>query len=101
MKTRTLITSILLGLAAVVVVGYSIVSAGNGIGNVCECGDQSGDGQVNVVDLIEIQRAIFQPALATPLCDANGDDRCGVSDLVAVNRRIFGARAVCSRNPLP
>jgi glucose/arabinose dehydrogenase len=74
---------------------------GNGIGNVCECGDQSGDGRVDVIDLVAIQLAIFDPSLATPLCDANGDDRCNVVDLVAVNRRIFGARASCSRNPLP
>jgi glucose/arabinose dehydrogenase len=72
----------------------------NGIGDLCECGDQDGDGRVNVNDLIAIQRAIFQPSLATPLCDANGDDRCSVADLIAVNRRIFGARAVCSRYPL-
>jgi hypothetical protein len=74
---------------------------GNGIGDVCECGDQSGDGRVDVVDLVAIRQAIFNPALVTPLCDANGDGQCSVQDIVAVNRRIFGARAVCSRNPLP
>jgi len=74
---------------------------GNGIGDVCECGDQTGDGWVNVSDLLAIQRAIFQPALATPLCDANGDDRCDVGDIVAANHRVFGARAHCRRNPLP
>jgi hypothetical protein len=74
---------------------------GNGIGDPCECGDQNGDGRVDVRDLLAIHRALFAPGLATPLCDANGDDRCTVVDLIAANQRIFGARAVCSRNPLP
>jgi hypothetical protein len=74
---------------------------GNGIGDACECGDQTGDGRVDVSDLIAIRQAIFDPDQATPLCDANGDDLCSVSDVVGVNARIFGAPAHCSRNPLP
>jgi glucose/arabinose dehydrogenase len=76
-------------------------SDGNGIGDACECGDQSGDGRVDVNDLIAIRRALFDPQQATPLCDANGDDLCSVSDVVGVNARIFGTPAHCSRNPLP
>jgi glucose/arabinose dehydrogenase len=74
---------------------------GNGIGDLCECGDQNGDGRVDVRDLVAIRQALFAPHLVTPLCDANGDGRCSVVDLIAANQRIFGARAVCSRNPLP
>jgi glucose/arabinose dehydrogenase len=76
-------------------------SDGNGIGDECECGDQTGDGRVDVNDLLAIQQAIFKPALVTPLCDASGDGLCSVSDLVAANQRIFGAPAYCSRNPPP
>jgi glucose/arabinose dehydrogenase len=73
----------------------------NGIGNACECGDQSGDGRLNVSDLIAINQAIFNPSLVTPLCDANGDGRCNVSDIVSVNRDLFTATAdtSCARRP--
>jgi subtilisin family serine protease len=73
----------------------------NGIGDVCECGDQDGNGRVDVSDLVAINRAIFQPALVTPLCDTNGDGACSVSDLVGANRKIYGKPAYCSRWPAP
>jgi hypothetical protein len=72
---------------------------GNGIGNLCECGDQNGDGRVNSADLVAINLAIFDPSQVTPLCDANGDNRCDVRDIFATNAKIFGARARCSRYP--
>jgi hypothetical protein len=72
----------------------------NGIGNVCECGDQNQDGTVNVLDLIAINSAIFDPSKVTALCDANGDGFCNVSDIVAANFKIFGRAAYCSRYPL-
>lgn len=71
----------------------------NGIGNDCECGDQDGSGKVDVLDLIAINLAIYDPSRATPLCDANGDGRCDVQDLVAAKLRIFGQPAHCARNP--
>ena len=74
---------------------------GNGIGNACECGDQTGDGRVNVADLIAINRAIFDPTLATLLCDTDDDDRCNVRDLIGANRRIFGQPAHCAQHPAP
>ena len=55
----------------------------------CECGDQSGDGRVNVGDLVEINLAIFGAIPAHRLCDANGDFACDVSDIVAANGEIF------------
>jgi hypothetical protein len=73
----------------------------NGIGNLCECGDQNGDGRVTVADLVAINQAIFNPALARPLCDANNDALCSVADIVAANRKIFGLPAYCSRFPPP
>src|SRR5262245_7655887 len=71
----------------------------NGIGNICECGDQDGNGRVNVSDLIGTNLAIFTPSLATPLCDTNNDGQCNVQDIVGANRKIFGRSAYCSRYP--
>jgi hypothetical protein len=74
----------------------------NGRGDACECGDQSGDGRLNVGDLVAINRAIFAPALATPLCDSNNDDRCNVNDIVAANQSLFLPKtATCARQPVP
>jgi hypothetical protein len=74
---------------------------GNWIGNACECGDQDGNGTVNASDLIAINMATFNPALATPLCDTNQDGLCNVSDITGANRKIFGGAAYCSRYPAP
>ncbi len=72
---------------------------GNGIGDACECGDQTGDGFVDIADILEISAAIFEPSLATPLCDTNDDDQCDVADILGVNAKIFGADAFCERSP--
>jgi hypothetical protein len=74
---------------------------GNGIGDACECSDQTGDGHVNALDLIAINLAIYNPKLATPLCDGNADDLCDISDIVAANLKIFGWPSYCSRYPKP
>jgi hypothetical protein len=73
----------------------------NRVGDACECGDQDGSGSVSVSDLIAINRAAFEPALTTPLCDANADGACDVADIVASNAKIFGSPAFCSRYPAP
>jgi hypothetical protein len=73
----------------------------NGIGNVCECGDQNGDGTVNVSDLAAINVAIFDTSKVTPLCDGNNDGVCNVSDIIAANLKIFGQHSFCSRYPFP
>jgi hypothetical protein len=75
----------------------------NGRGDACECGDQDGDGRVAVRDLVAISAAVFDPALASPLCDANGDGRCDVGDVVAANLEIYspGSTSTCARQPLP
>jgi hypothetical protein len=76
---------------------------GNGRGDACECGDQSGDGRVDVRDLVAINGAIFDPARITPLCDANNDGLCNVADIVAANAEIFSRRptSTCARQPVP
>jgi len=73
----------------------------NGIGDPCECGDQTQDGVVNVVDIVSINLAIFGAVLTSPLCDTNFDDECDVRDIVGANRKIFGEPAYCSRYPPP
>jgi hypothetical protein len=73
----------------------------NGIGDTCECGDQSGDARVNVLDLLAINMAVFNPALAAPLCDTNYDGLCNVQDIVGANQKLFGHPAYCSRYPPP
>jgi hypothetical protein len=71
-------------------------------GNVCECGDQNGDGRVDVRDIVAINLAIFDPGLATPLCDANGDHLCNVNDIVSANGTIFAPKtSTCARQPFP
>jgi len=46
--------------------------------------------------------AIFNPALATPLCDANNDQLCNVSDVIAANAEIFSRAntSTCSCQPV-
>jgi hypothetical protein len=78
-------------------------TAGTGRGNACRCGDQNGDGRVDVLDLVAINVAIFNPQQVTALCDANNDGLCNVLDVISANREIFspGHTATCSRQPVP
>ena len=74
----------------------------NGRGDVCECSDQNGDGRVTVSDLVAINTAIFNPALAAPLCDGKKDGLCNVNDIIAANRTIFVPKSsTCARQPVP
>jgi hypothetical protein len=75
----------------------------DGRGNVCECTDQNGDGRNTVSDLVAINRAALNPALATPLCDGNNDGLCNVNDIIAANVEIFspGNTSTCTRQPVP
>jgi hypothetical protein len=73
----------------------------NDIGDACECGDQNGDGTVDVSDLLAINAAIFDPGLVTPLCDTNDDGFCNVDDILGANAKIFGAPAYCEAFPPP
>jgi hypothetical protein len=76
---------------------------GDGRGDECECGDQNGDGQNTVSDIVAINLAIFDPSQVTPLCDANGDGLCNVSDVVSVNTDLFSPTSdtICARQPVP
>ena len=74
---------------------------GNGTGDLCECGDQDGNGTLNVGDILAINRAIFGLEAISVLCDANDDGLCDVGDILAVNASIFGAPTYCERSPTP
>jgi hypothetical protein len=74
---------------------------GNGVGDDCECGDQTNDATVNVLDLLGINLAIFGSVEASPLCDTNFDGLCNVQDIVGANQKIFGQPAYCERYPPP
>jgi microsomal dipeptidase-like Zn-dependent dipeptidase len=76
---------------------------GDGRGDECECTDQNGDGHNTVSDLVAINLAIFNPALATPLCDGNNDGLCNVNDIIAANIEIFSptSTSTCARQPVP
>jgi len=76
---------------------------GDGRGDECECTDQNGDGLNTVADLVAINLAIFNPALATPLCDGNNDGLCNVADIIAGNIEIFSPTntSTCARQPVP
>jgi hypothetical protein len=54
----------------------------------CECGDQTGNGLVDVSDIVAANTAIFQ-GVSRRLCDANSDLVCTVSDLLGINGEIF------------
>ncbi len=73
----------------------------NGRGDDCECGDQNGDGLINVNDILGINNAIFEQEPVGVLCDANNDGLCNVQDILAVNADIFseGATSFCARHP--
>jgi len=76
---------------------------GDGRGDPCECTDQNGDGLNTVQDIVAINAAIFNPSLATPLCDGDADGQCNVSDIIAANVEIFspGNTSTCARQPVP
>ncbi len=75
---------------------------GNGRGDLCECGDQTGDGSIDIGDILAVTAAIFDPSLVTPLCDANHDGRCNIQDILAINAQIFADDIIttCYRWPV-
>jgi len=72
---------------------------GNGYGDRCDCGDASGDGQVDIADAQLLQRcalgAFGTNAAGTnncpfALCDATGDGRCDTADARVLQRVVLG-----------
>lgn len=65
------------------------------------CGDQNGDGKLDVTDIIAIHEAAEgeQPA---GNCDATGDGVCDEGDVQAVRDAILGrCTPVCAARPAP
>lgn len=73
--------------------GIGTGSLPDGIGDECQCGDVSGDGQVSSVDAAIIMRALMQPPLATmarpELCDVGGSLDCSSVDAAIVFRALM------------
>jgi hypothetical protein len=67
-------------------------SNGDTVGDVCQCGDADGSGDLNVADTRVISRCANGaiPCDQLPLCDANGDGVCDVGDRRVVSRCING-----------
>ena len=74
--------------------GIGYASVPDGIGEVCQCGDVSGDGFVTTADTLMIRRSLLDPPTATlvspELCDVDGDGTCTMGDV----ERIRGALLV-------
>jgi hypothetical protein len=73
--------------------GVGAGSPPDGIGDVCQCGDVSGDGRVTVADATLMLRALLVPptaTLATPaLCDVGGSPNCTTADATIVRRALL------------
>jgi hypothetical protein len=80
-------------------------SAADGVGDLCQCGDVNGDGQVQIDDVALIERAIalLAPGLAVPdHCNVDGlpgsgAGTCGPGDATALREALAGAplRLLC------
>jgi len=73
--------------------GLGAGSAANGRGDVCECGDVTGDGRVTTADAIAITRSLLVPptaALAQPqLCNVGGSAACTTADATIATRALL------------
>lgn len=67
----------------------------DGIGNACQCGDVTGEGQVNDTDASSIKRQAL--GLAAPLlmvpnnCDVTGDGKCNGTDATLIRQAAVGS----------
>ncbi|MEE8057277.1 MAG: dockerin type I domain-containing protein [Pseudomonadales bacterium] len=67
----------------------------DGIGNACQCGDVSGDGQINNLDAVFLRRFLLglrlrpQASVDTDFCDVSGDGVCNYLDAIFIQRAVF------------
>ena len=66
----------------------------------CLAWDVSGDGQVNVSDLVLVSRNLGSRSPSTPRADVNGDGQVNVSDLVLVSRNLGKTGDPCTDRPV-
>ena len=75
----------------------------DGIGDVCECGDFSGDGLVNTIDARLIQRCSVGEFSCADLCDVTDDGICNTIDARLIQRLAVGELTKqdlsCARRP--
>lgn len=75
--------------------GLGFSTTPDGIGNACQCGDVTGEGQANDTDAVFIKREAL--GLVAPLflvpdnCDVNGDGRCSGIDATLLRHAAAGA----------
>lgn len=73
--------------------GIGAGSLPDGVGDACQCGDVSGDGQVSSVDVAITMGALMVPPRATmnrpDLCDAGSSLDCGTVDAAIVFRALM------------
>lgn len=71
----------------------------DGIGDECQCGDTTGDGGINLLDIFGVNDMILGAIPTTDLCDTNLDSSCNLLDIFGVNDKILGTPAYCIRFP--
>jgi len=73
--------------------GTGVGSIPDGIGNACQCGDVSGDGQVSSVDVAIVMRALMLPPRSTmvrpDLCNVGGSLDCTSADAAIAFRALM------------
>ena len=74
--------------------GLGFANPPDGIGNVCQCGDGTGEGQANATDAAFIKRQAL--GLAAPLflvpdnCDVSGNEKCNGTDATLIVHAALG-----------
>jgi len=73
--------------------GVGAAAPPDGIGDVCQCGDVSGNGRVTTADATLITRSLLVPPTVTltsaALCDVGGSASCTTADAVIVTRALL------------
>ena len=73
--------------------GIGFSSVPDGIGDACQCGDVSGDGEVSLSDNVRILRWILDPVenpLSVPMnCNVGGNPECDIVDAEIIKNRLL------------
>ena len=68
----------------------------DGVGNVCQCGDVDGDGEVLAADEIDLRLELAGAGLVAfpEKCDVSGDAACDIVDVARIVRGVAGLGGV-------